>query len=366
MAAGGGASPGAGGEAPQLIDDIEAIGREGRSRIDGAADAKELEALRVEYLGRRGRLSGILRGLGSLPAEDRPVVGGRANQVRQQIEELIKARADEFRRADDERRWQREAIDVTLPGRPPAAGRRHPLRIVQEELEDIFIGMGYTIARGPEVEYDFYNFEALNIPRDHPARDMQDSFYIDGERLLRTHTSPVQIRYMLGRTAGPEPLPVRVIAPGKVYRRDDDATHSPMFHQIEGLVVDRGVTMAELKGTLLTFAHKLFGPKTEIRMRPSYFPFTEPSAEVDVSCTVCGGGGCRTCSGTGWLEILGSGMVHPRVLENGGYDPETVSGFAFGLGLERVAMLKYGIDDLRTFFQNDLRFLAQFDQGVQG
>jgi len=251
-----------------------------------------------------------------------------------------------------------DRIDVTLPGRPVELGQKHPLTMINDEIKDIFLGLGFQIAYGPEIETDYYNFEALNMPEDHPARDMQDSYYITPQLLLRTHTSPVQIRAM--EKQAPK-LPVRIIAPGKVYRRDDDATHSPMFHQCEGLVVDTDITFADLKGTLLLFAREMFGPEQKIRLRPSYFPFTEPSAEVDISCIMCGGLGCRVCSSTGWLEILGSGMVHPNVLEVSGYDPRSVTGFAFGMGVERIAMLKYGIGDLRHFFSNDLRFLKQFN-----
>jgi len=255
-------------------------------------------------------------------------------------------------------KWEQDRIDVTLPGRPVELGQKHPLTMINDEIKDIFLGLGFQIAYGPEIETDYYNFEALNMPEDHPARDMQDSYYITPQLLLRTHTSPVQIRAM--EKQAPK-LPVRIIAPGKVYRRDDDATHSPMFHQCEGLVVDTDITFADLKGTLLLFAREMFGPEQKIRLRPSYFPFTEPSAEVDISCIMCGGQGCRVCSSTGWLEILGSGMVHPNVLEVSGYDPRSVTGFAFGMGVERIAMLKYGIGDLRHFFSNDLRFLKQFN-----
>jgi phenylalanyl-tRNA synthetase alpha chain len=250
-----------------------------------------------------------------------------------------------------------EKLDVTLPGTPRLSGGKHPLTLVREEIENIFLGLGFEIVEGPEVELDYYNFEALNMPADHPARDMQDSFYMSDEVLLRTHTSPGQVRTM--EEKNPE-LPVKIIIPGRVYRRDDDATHSPMFHQVEGLYIGEGVTFADLKGILMLFAHKIFGQDVTVRFRPSYFPFTEPSAEMDISCVICGGIGCRTCSNTGWLEILGSGMVHPNVLRAGGYDPEKVIGFAFGMGVERIAMLKFGVDDLRLFFDNDIRFLAQF------
>lgn len=328
-----------------------------------AASAAELEEVRVRFLGKRGRLTAILRALGEVAPEERPVIGGLANEVRDYLTGLLDSRQAVLAAEERERRLAEEAIDVTLPGRRPVLGHRHPLRRVWEEIEAIFRGMGYEVFEGPEIEYDYFNFEALNIPKGHPARDMQDSFYVTDEILLRTHTSPAQIRFM--RQRAPR-LPVRMIAPGRVYRRDDDATHSPMFHQVEGLLVDEGISLADLKGTLLAFARQMYGEQARIRLRPSYFPFTEPSAEVDVSCTICGGRGtagaapCRACKGSGWLEVLGAGMVHPVVLANGGYDPEKITGFAFGMGIERLAMLKYGIDDLRLFFQNDVRFLKQF------
>jgi len=340
-----------------LEEKIRQLNQEAREAIQAATGLEELKQIRVRFLGKKGLLTEILRGMGNLPPEERPVIGQLANQTRQELEDRLGERERELLEAEKERRWQQEAIDVTLPGVELPYGHKHPLRQVWEEIEEIFISMGFEVEHGPEVETDFYNFTALNIPPDHPARDMQDSFFFTEEILLRTQTSPVQIRGMQARRPR---LPIKLIAPGRVYRRDDDATHSPMFHQVEGLVVDKGITLGDLKGTLETFARRLYGPGTRIRLRPSYFPFTEPSAEVDVSCTICGGRGCRVCKGTGWLEILGAGMVHPRVLENGGYNPEEVTGFAFGLGIERVAMLKYGIDDLRHFFTNDLRFLSQF------
>ena len=332
--------------------------REALDELEQADSAQRLNDLRVKYLGKKGRLTEILRGMGSLSPEERPVIGQLANEVRAAIERVIEAKQERFRQAETEARLKAETIDVTLPGRAAVQGAVHPLQKVIEEIEDIFIGMGYTIAEGPEVELDYYNFEALNLPKNHPARDMQDSFYITEDILMRTHTSPVQVRTM-ERMKGE--VPVKIICPGKVYRRDnDDATHSHMFTQIEGLVIDRHIRMSDLKGTLLQFAREMFGKDARIRMRPSYFPFTEPSAEVDVSCMICRGDGCRTCKQTGWLEILGSGMVHPRVLEMSGYDPNEYSGFAFGMGVERIAMLKYGIDDIRHFYLNDVRFLQQF------
>jgi len=318
---------------------------------------EELNELRVKYLGKKGALTQILRKMGELSAEERPLLGRLANQIRDELEKQIAISREKFKKEEMAAALLRESIDLTLPGLGPELGREHPLNIVLEEIEEIFLGMGFTIAEGPEIELDYYNFEALNIPKDHPAREMQDSFYISPEVLLRTHTSPVQVRTM--EKAAPQ-LPVKIIVPGKVYRRDDDATHSPMFHQVEGLLIDKKVRLSDLKGVLLEFARRMFGPEQKIRLRPSFFPFTEPSAEVDISCVMCAGAGCRTCGQTGWIEVLGSGMVHPRVLEMGGYQPEEVSGFAFGMGVERIAMLKYGIKDLRAFFDNDLRFLEQF------
>ncbi len=337
---------------------LETLKKEALQELERAESLQEVSDLRVKYLGKKGQLTEILRGMGSLSAEERPVIGQVANDVRSAIEEVIASRLEYFQRRETEIRLRAETIDVTLPGRPYEQGAIHPLNKVIQEIEDIFLGMGYTVAEGPEVETDYYNFEALNLPKGHPARDMQDSFYITDEILMRTQTSPVQIRTMEARRGE---VPVKIICPGKVFRRDDDdATHSHQFMQIEGLVIDKNIRMSDLKGTLLQFVQEMFGKRTQIRMRPSFFPFTEPSAEVDVTCVMCGGDGCRVCKHTGWLEILGSGMVHPRVLEMGGYDPQQYSGFAFGMGVERIAMLKYGIDDIRHFYTNDLRFLKQF------
>lgn len=337
---------------------LEALKSEALEQLMGVADAGRLNDLRVHYLGKKGQLTEILRGMGALSAEERPFIGQVANDVRAAIEIVIAEKQEAFDRAATAGRLAAETIDVTLPGKAPSVGAVHPLNKVAQEIEDIFIGMGYTIAEGPEVETDYFNFEALNLPKNHPARDMQDSFYITDEILLRTHTSPVQIRTMKamkGKT------PVKVICPGKVYRRDDDdATHSFMFHQIEGLVIGPNIRMSDLKGTLLQFVREMYGPQMEIRLRPSFFPFTEPSAEVDVTCVQCGGSGCRMCKHTGWIEILGCGMVHPKVLEHGGYDPNEVTGFAFGMGVERIALLKYEIDDIRHFYANDTKFLSQF------
>ncbi len=316
-----------------------------------------LNELRVKYLGKKGSLTSALKGMGALSAEERPRIGQIVNEIRSELESLITEKTEEFKRIELERKLNSEKIDVTLPGRKLNLGHKHPLTLTLERIKEIFMRMGFNIAEGPEVEKDYYNFEALNLPKDHPARDMQDSFYITEELLLRTHTSPVQVRTM--QATNPNE-PVRIIAPGKVYRRDYDATHSPMFHQVEGLVIDQGIRFSDLKGTLESFIHEMFGSNVGVRFRPSFFPFTEPSAEVDISCVMCGGNGCRVCSGTGWLEILGSGMVHPRVLEMSNFDPQKVSGFAFGMGVERIAMLIYGIDDLRLFYDNDLRFLRQF------
>ena len=320
-----------------------------------AADA-DLDALRIKYLGKKGELTAVLRGMGALSAEERPVVGQIANEVRATIEEALEQKAAEQKEKALEKQLQDEKLDVTMPGKAARVGHTHPLTQVQRDLEDIFIGLGYAIAEGPEVEYDYYNFQALNIPENHPARDTQDTFYITDKILLRSQTSPVQARVMEVQKP-----PIRIISPGRVYRSDAvDATHSPLFHQLEGLVVDKGVTMADLRATLSLFAKTMFGEQTRIRFRPHHFPFTEPSAEVDVSCFACGGKGCRLCKGEGWIEILGAGMVHPNVLRNCGIDPDEYSGFAFGLGVERIAMLKYHIDDMRHLYENDVRFLEQF------
>jgi phenylalanyl-tRNA synthetase alpha chain len=334
---------------------VDQITDEARVAIGRAESSADLEQLRVRYLGRQGRLTQLLRSLGALPARERPLVGAAANEAKRELEALLELRLGETREIERRQERARQRLDLTLPGRRPPFGTRHPLTSVQDEIIAIFVGLGFSVAEGPEVEDDYHNFEALNIPRDHPARDMQDTFYLSEDTLLRTHTSPVQIRTM--QTQRP---PVRIICPGRVYRRDADLTHSPMFHQAEGLAVDRNISMADLKGTLDLFAREMFGPRSKIRFRPSFFPFTEPSAEVDVLCFLCGGAGCRVCKQSGWLEILGSGMVHPQVLRNVGYDPEEVTGWAFGMGIERIAMLKYGVDDIRLFFEDDVRFLRQF------
>ncbi len=324
--------------------------------LENAHTAAELEDARVRFLGKKGELTAVLRGMGKLSAEERPVIGQIANEVRGQIENMIETKKAAVFMEERQAKLKEETIDVTMAGRKPQMGKRHPLTTVLDEIKDIFLGMGFSIAEGPEVELDYYNFEALNIPKDHPARDTQDSFYITDNVILRSQTSSVQVRVMEQQKP-----PIRVIAPGRVYRSDAvDATHSPVFHQIEGLVVDKGITMADLKGTLDTFLKTLYGPEAKMRLRPHHFPFTEPSAEVDVSCFVCGGKGCRVCKGEGFIEILGAGMVHPKVLERCGIDSSVYSGFAFGMGLERVVMRRMNIDDLRLFYDNDLRFLKQF------
>jgi phenylalanyl-tRNA synthetase alpha chain len=315
----------------------------------------DLQQVRARFLGRKGELTAIMKGMGGLPAEQRPAFGAFANQVKERLEARFDGRLAELRALELQRRLSAERLDVTLPGRRSRRGSRHPITQVTGELVGIFAGLGFGVAEGPEVERDFYNFEALNIPRDHPARDMQDTFYVSDDVVLRTHTSPVQIRTMLKQAP-----PVRIVAPGTVYRRDSDITHSPMFHQIEGFLVDRKVTFGDLKGILTTFINAYFGTGTGVRFRPSFFPFTEPSAEVDIQCVICGGGGCRVCKQSGWLEILGSGMIDPEVFKAVGYDPDVYTGFAFGMGIERIAMLKYGVNDLRLFYENDLRFLRQF------
>jgi phenylalanyl-tRNA synthetase alpha chain len=321
-------------------------------QLEVIRDLSELEKFRVAYLGKKGRITTWMRKLANLPPEERPEAGKLANRVKAN---LMRAYQEAKGRIASEEGQETGVLDVTLPGRRPGRGHFHPITSVLEEICRIFGRMGFKVVEGPEVELDYYNFEALNIPRDHPARDMQDTLYVSDNVLLRTHTSPMEVRVMESQAP-----PVRIIAPGKVYRRDSDVTHTPMFHQVEGLLVDKGIAFSDLKGTLTSFVHQMFGPATALRFRPSFFPFTEPSAEVDIQCVICGGKGCRTCSNTGWLEILGSGMNDPEIYKFVGYDPEVYSGFAFGMGIERVAMLKYGIDDIQLFFKNDMRFLRQF------
>ncbi|MGI5876661.1 MAG: phenylalanine--tRNA ligase subunit alpha [Dethiobacteria bacterium] len=339
-----------------MQEKVTKLRTEFQNDLEGTKEVPDLEQLRIRYLGKKGKITMLLRNLNQVPTEQRPLLGKQLNELKKFAEQAMEQRKRELKEQLLFQRWEKERLDVTLPGRQFRIGRKHPLTTILEEIEEIFTSMGFNIAEGPDIELDYYNFEALNIPRDHPARDMQDSFYISPEILLRTHTSPVQVRTMEAEVPR---LPIRIIAPGKVYRRDDDITHSPMFFQVEGLAIDEKISIADLKGTLLLFVREMFGKEVRIRLRPSFFPFTEPSAEVDISCVICDGRGCRICSNTGWLEILGSGMVHPRVLEMSGYNPEEVSGYAFGMGVERIAMLKYGIDDIRLFYNNDLRMLQQ-------
>jgi phenylalanyl-tRNA synthetase alpha chain len=330
---------------------IEQIQTEAASELAAATDIESIQAVSVRYLGRKGRLTQFLKGISDLPMAQRPQAGQAANAVKRALEQGVEKAIEALQRATVS---ADRGIDVSLPGRTPVPGALHPITQTLNQMCDIFIRLGFEVAEGPEVESDYYNFEALNIPKNHPARDMQDTFYVSENVVLRTHTSPIQVRFMEKRRP-----PIQIIAPGKVYRCDSDLTHTPMFHQIEGLMVGKGISFADLKGILTTFVHQMFDPKISLRFRPSFFPFTEPSAEVDILCVICRGKGCRVCSQTGWLEVLGSGMVHPAVFENVGYAAE-VSGFAFGLGIERIAMLKLGIDDIRKFFENDLRFLRQF------
>lgn len=340
-----------------MRQELERIAAEGRQAVAGAQSAEMLENLRLGYFGKKGAITGILRSMGSLPAEERPEVGALANRVRDELEGLMTQRAEALAAEALRRQLGSEIIDVTLPGFRRPIGTTHPLTQVMNEIIDIFVGLGFEVAEGPEIELDRYNFEALNIPKGHPAREMHDSFYLTPEVLLRTHTSPVQARVMEERV----PNPIRIIAPGRCYRRDAlDATHSPVFMQVEGLVVDEGITFADLKGTLEMFVKELYGKGRRTRFVPSYFPFTEPSAETYISCIFCDGGGCRVCKQTGWLELGGAGLVNPNVLRYSGYDPERFSGFAFGWGIERMAILKYGIEDIRHFYENDQRFLEQF------
>lgn len=325
-------------------------------RLSNARDLKLLEEIRVNVLGKKGELTELLKGLGTLPKEERPAMGQIVNEVRNLLEEKLESMKITLQERAQEDRIKNEKIDVTMPGRRKALGHLHPMTTVISELKTIFMGMGYEIAEGPEIETDYYNFEALNIPANHPAKDEQDTFYIEGGFLLRTQTSSVQVRTMENKKP-----PIRIIAPGKVFRSDQvDATHSPVFHQVEGLVVDKNITMGDLKGSLELFFKELLGEDTKVRFRPHHFPFTEPSAEMDASCFVCGGKGCRVCKDSGWIELLGCGMVHPNVLRMCGIDPQVYSGFAFGMGLERVAMLRYGITDMRLLFENDYKFLEQF------
>jgi phenylalanyl-tRNA synthetase alpha chain len=339
----------------RLLEEISALRERAVAELGGVSDASAAEECRVRYLGRKGLVTEILKSLRDVPPEDRPAVGQQINAVKAMVEEKLSELRSAIGERELARRVQAGRIDITLPGRAEARGRAHPLGRAMRQILRIFTDMGFSIHEGPEIETDWYNFEALGVPADHPARDMQDTFYVEGDWLLRTHTSPVQIHVMEGHRP-----PICAVFPGAVYRRDNDVSHSPMFHQVEGLMVDRGVNMGHLKGVLSTLCHRMFGRGHGVRFRPSYFPFTEPSAEVDIQCVICGGSGCRVCKGSGWLEILGCGMVDPLVFENVGIDPREHSGFAFGMGVERIAMLKYAIDDIRLFYENDMRFLEQF------
>ena len=339
-----------------MKEQIKALREQAMQQLQTLSQPGELEDFRVKVMGKKGSLTGLLRGMGALPAEERPKMGQLVNQVRAELEEALEARAAAVRAAQQTARLKHETLDVTMPGRHGKKGGLHPLNIVLEDLIDIFQSMGFDVVDGPEVETEYYNFEALNLPADHPARDMQDTFFLSNSLLLRSQTSAAQIRTMEDRQP-----PIRIICPGRVYRADEvDATHSPVFQQVEGLVVDKGITMCDLKGCLEQFAHEIYGPETKVKFRPSFFPFTEPSVEVDVTCSECGGKGCRVCKGSGWIEILGAGMVHPNVLRGCGIDPEVYSGFAFGIGLDRLTTTRYKISDIRLLFENDQRFLEQF------
>ena len=339
-----------------MLEQLAAIEKQGLAEIKQAADPAAAQDLHQRYLGKKGELAQLLRGLGALAADERPLAGKRANEVKQAFAQALSERRKTLAKAEPEQDLVGESVDITLPGARPACGSIHPLTRIFREIRELFVSMGFSVAHGPDIETEFNNFGALNFPLNHPARDIQDTFYLPGELLLRTHTSPVQIRTMLAQQP-----PLAIIAPGACYRSDDiDASHSPMFHQVEGLLIDEGISFGDLKGVLETFIRGLFGPETPLRLRPHFFPFTEPSAEGDMGCVICHGSGCRLCSHTGWLEILGAGMVHPNVLSNVGYDPEKYQGFAFGVGVDRLAMLKYRIGDMRLLFENDVRFLKQF------
>ncbi len=339
-----------------MKEKLEQIKAAAQKAIAEAADEKGIDDIRVRFLGKKGELTAILKQMGGLSPEERPIIGQLANKIRAELEGNIESASKDFKEKADELKLKAETVDITMPAEPANIGKLHPLNTVLNDLIDLFQSMGFDVVDGPEVETDHYNFEALNVPADHPARDMQDTFYIAENLLLRTQTSAAQIRTMETRKP-----PIKIICPGRVYRADEvDATHSPVFHQIEGLVVDKGITMCDLKGVLEQFAHEIYGPETEVKFRPSFFPFTEPSVEVDVTCSECRGKGCRVCKGSGWIEILGAGMVHPRVLKSCGIDPEEYSGFAFGIGLDRITTTRYKISDIRLLFENDLRFLSQF------
>ena len=337
------------------MDELSSLKKEFQDELESATDLSGLQQIRNRYSGKKGLLTSRLKALSSVPPDERPAYGKTLNEIKEFIESALQDRELVFKKSDKERRLLSERIDITLPGKYVPPGRKHPLNQVLSEIKDIFVSMGFGIEDGPEVELDYYNFEALNIPRDHPARDMQDTFYISEDVVLRTHTSPVQVRVMEKRRP-----PLKIIAPGKVYRCDADVSHTAMFHQVEGLMVDAGISFSDLKGLLELFIHSFFGKDTPVRFRPSYFPFTEPSAEVDIGCIFCKGAGCRVCKTTGWLEVMGCGMVNPKVFEMSGYGPDEYTGFAFGMGIERMTMQKYSIDDIRLFYENDIRFLRQF------
>ena len=342
-----------------MKEQIAKIREDAIQKIKDVKDLQTLNEIRVKFLGKKGELTAVLRGMGALSAEERPKIGALVNEVRDELENKIQEFEKALKEKAIEEKLKEETLDITLPSTKIIRGSKHPMNRIIEEVEDLFVSMGYDVVQGPELETDEYCFERLNLPKGHPARDMQDSFYVTTEYLLRTQTSAVQARVMMGNT---EKKPIRVICPGKTYRRDDDATHSHQFGQVEGLVIDKNISLADLKGTLEVFMKKMLGENTKLRFRPSYFPFTEPSYEVDVSCFKCGGKGCNLCKQTGWIEVLGSGMVHPNVLKINGYDPKEYTGFAFGTGLDRLAMFKYGITDIRTLYTNDIRFLKQFDR----
>lgn len=339
---------------------IESIKQAALAAVSAASDTQSLGEVRVRYLGKSGEMTSLMKGLGALSKEERPEMGKVMNAARAEIEAALESKTAQVAQREKEERLGLEKLDVTLPGRQPARGTLHPITRVREDIVRVFLGMGFEVAEGPEIESDLYNFQLLNVPKDHPARDMQDTFYVNDSYVLRTHTSPMQARMMTTRKP-----PIRVVIPGRVYRSDDDASHSPIFHQIEGLAIDKHITLGDLEGCLLAFAQQMFTKDTEIRLRPSYFPFTEPSVEVDVTCAICGGKGCRVCKGTGWVEILGAGVVNPAVLEMCGIDSKEYGGFAFGLGLERIAMIKYGIPNIKLFYENDVRFLKQFNGEVE-
>ena len=342
-----------------MEEQVKQIEKSALEELNSCTELKALEETRVKYLGKKGELTALLKQMGSLSKEERPIIGSMVNRVRDELEEIISSKEEILKKEEIAKKLESEKIDVTLPSTKTRRGSKHPLNRIIEEVEDLFVSMGYDVISGPELETDEYCFERLNLPKGHPARDMQDSFYITTEYLLRTQTSAVQARAMM---ANKEKSPIRVIVPGKTYRREDDATHSHQFNQVEGLVIDKDITFADLKGTLEVFMKHMLGEDTKLRFRPSYFPFTEPSFEVDVSCFKCGGKGCNLCKHTGWIELLGSGMVHPNVLKMNGYDPDKYTGFAFGTGLDRLAMFKYGITDMRLLYANDVRFLSQFDR----